>query len=163
MQKIAVSTSMDGRGISRSEFCVYKTRLFRHTRMYAGKSVHGCTSSERPWTGVVLYSSDVFASGKNSCPRIDRDGFLSKPTWKSVVPCSNEFAISKLMSKHWQGGQCLDSVRDWSDILFAAGLHQCELWKSERKLSRRSKKIQAESPPDGQTLTSVSMFDLRDL
>ena len=53
-----------------------------------------------------------------------------------------------------------------AEILFAVCLIKKQALTGGTSLSREnkySKKIQAESPPDGQTLTSVSMFDLRDL
>ena len=48
-QKLAINASMEGRCTNQQRVLCTRTKLvfFRHTRMYVGKSVHGCTLLDR--------------------------------------------------------------------------------------------------------------------
>ena len=91
------------------------------------KDVH----SEAARMPLVLNSSDVFCLQKTRVQELTRMS-SSEPPWMAVVPCSNEFAIRKLMSSGCHGRHPLDSVRDCSDSLFAVETSQAQFMKRMR-------------------------------
>ena len=80
-----------------------------------------------------LYMEVINDSNEVNLSLSNVQGFtFSERARMPVVPCSNEFAIRKLMSSGCHGRHPLDSVRDCSDSLFAVETSQAQFMKRMR-------------------------------
>ena len=88
-----------------------------------------------------LYMEVINDSNEVNLSLSNVQGFtFSERARMPVVPCSNEFAIRKLMSSGCHGRHPLDSVRDCSDSLFAVETSQAQFMKRMRNQQPRRKR-----------------------
>ena len=94
-----------------------------------------------PSIAKKLYIEVINDSNEVNLSLSNVQGFtFSERARMPVVLCSNEFAISKLMSSGGHGRHPLDSVRDCSDSLFAVETSQAQFMKRMRNQQPRRKR-----------------------